>query len=196
MIERAGSAIEAAMITHVTPSLVQPGYYYLKKGHRDWLRLVLSRHGDTCRYADITGYGPEIWTSTLNRWASLGFTEEEARQRFPEECAKIDKVIGAPITAPDAASGMMLNYEASGILGNFPNLELPVGGMTDNQRAEISAAVFARFPELQVVKLEPEGMGRAMANFEWNFQKIVRAMDLYKCTPAEAVAHLDRLQAW
>jgi hypothetical protein len=83
------------MITHVTPSLIEVGHYYLKKGHENWLRQTLGlNHLGQMVYVDFTGLGA-CDLATLSRWASLGFTVEEAAVRFPKEVAAIEKAKAA-----------------------------------------------------------------------------------------------------
>ena len=83
------------MIVNVTPSLIETGHYYLKKGYPDWLRQTLGlNHLGQMVYVDFTGIGA-CRLSTLSRWASLGFTAEEAAARFPKEVAAIEKAKAA-----------------------------------------------------------------------------------------------------
>jgi hypothetical protein len=79
------------MIEHVTPSLIHLGFHYEKKNTPGWLRLVLRFERGYFIYADFIGLGM-CGSDTLARWSRAGYTAEEAIAKFPDECAKIDKV--------------------------------------------------------------------------------------------------------
>ena len=68
--------------------------------------------------------------------------------------------------------------------------------MSEQQRSEIIAALIQRFPKLNAVKLEPEAIGRALATIDWHTSKIAGNMALYGWTPAEAIAQIDKADAW
>jgi phosphoglycerate-specific signal transduction histidine kinase len=75
------------------------------------------------------------------------------------------------------------------------NRELATHTMTEQQRTEIVAALLRRFPKLATVKLEPKAIGKALATIEWHTSRIARAMVIDDCTPTEAIATIDRLNA-
>jgi hypothetical protein len=76
----------------ITASMIQKGTYYEKSNRPGWLRLFLGLDSfGNGIYADFTGVGA-CNIENLARWSGASYSEAEAREKFPDECAKIDKV--------------------------------------------------------------------------------------------------------
>jgi hypothetical protein len=84
--------------------MIHKGNYYEKSNHPGWLRLFLGldRFGNGV-YADFTGMGM-CSLEHLARWSRASYSEAQARKKFPDECARIDKVT-AGFYSPRSGTG-------------------------------------------------------------------------------------------
>ena len=65
---------------------IQTGHYY----RNQWLQHVSNIIGERVYVADFAGISIQPRDQFM-RWAKVEYTEEEAKQRFPRECAEIEE---------------------------------------------------------------------------------------------------------